>query len=76
VLGDIDTGYLRLTVPRNPNATDVSFFVELTDTLVPSAWSTNGTVVVSNAPALLEVRSSAPVASSAGGFMRLRVSRP
>jgi hypothetical protein len=76
VVGDIDTGYLRLTVPRNPSATDVSFYVELTDALVPSAWSTNGTTVVTNTPALLQVRESAPVSSSAGEFMRLRVSRP
>jgi uncharacterized repeat protein (TIGR01451 family) len=76
VVGDIDTGYLRLTVLRNPNATDVSFYVELTDSLAPSSWSTNGTTVLSNTPTLLQVRDSAPVGSSASGFMRLRVSRP
>jgi uncharacterized repeat protein (TIGR01451 family) len=76
VVGDIDTGYLRLTVPRNPSATDISFYVELSDGLAPSSWSTNGTTVVSNTPALLQVRDNAPVGSSAGGYMRLRVSRP
>ena len=63
-------------MPRNPNATDVSFRVELTDSLAPSSWDTNGTTVVSNTPALLQVRDNAPVSASAGGFMRLRVSRP
>src|SRR2546423_10393175 len=29
VVGDITTGYLRLTVPKNPNATDISFHVEV-----------------------------------------------
>lgn len=76
VVGDIDTGYLRLTVPRNLSATDISFYVELSDGLAPSSWSGNGTTVVSNTPALLQVRDNAPVGSSAGGYMRLRVSRP
>ena len=75
VVGDIETGYLRLTVPRNPGATDISLHVELTEVLGPSSWSTNGTTVVSNTPALLQVRDNAPVGSFAGGFMRLRVSR-
>jgi hypothetical protein len=65
-----------LTVPRNPGATDVSFYVELTDSLAPSSWSTNGTTVVTNTPALLQVRDNIPVGSSDNGFMRLRVSRP
>ena len=76
VVADIDTGYLRLTVPRNPDATDVSFHVELSDSLEPAAWTTNGTIVVSNSPALLQVRENAPVDSSAGRFMRIHVSRP
>jgi uncharacterized repeat protein (TIGR01451 family) len=76
VVGDIDTGYLRLTVPRNPSATDISFHVELSDGLAPFSWSANGTTVVSNTPALLQVRDDAPVSASAGGYMRLCVSRP
>ncbi len=76
VLGSIDSGYLLLTVPKNPNATDISFHVELTDNLAPSSWSTNGTTVISDTPTLLQVRDDAVVGSSAGGFMRLRVSRP
>jgi uncharacterized repeat protein (TIGR01451 family) len=76
VVGDIDTGYLRLTVPRNPSAADISFHVELTGILAPSSWSTNGITVDTDTPALLRVHANAPVASSAGGFMRLRVSRP
>ncbi len=75
VVGDIDTGYLRLTVSRNPNATDISFHVELSDGLAPSSWSTNGTTVISDTPTLLQVRDNATVGASAGGYMRLRVSR-
>ena len=75
VAGDITTGYLRLTAPRNPQATDVSFHVEVTDSLT-AAWSTNGTTVDINTATLLQAHANTPVASSAGGFIRLRVSQP
>ncbi len=75
VTGDISTGYLRLTAPKNPQATDVSFVVEVTDNLT-APWTTNGTTVDVDTATLLEVHANAPVDSSAAGFMRLRVSRP
>jgi hypothetical protein len=75
VAGDIITGYLRLTAPKNPAATDVSFHVEATPTLI-AAWTTNGTTVETNTPTLLRVRSDTPVAAAESGFIRLRVSRP
>jgi len=75
VVGDIRTGYLRLTVPKNPQATDVSFFVEVTANL-KAAWTTNGTTVDINTSTLLRVHDNTPVAGSGGGFIRLRVSRP
>ena len=75
VAGDISTGYLRLTVPKNPQATDVSFHVEVTSDLL-GAWTTNGTTVDVNTATLLQVHEDTPVASSDGGFIRLRVSRP
>ena len=75
VASDISTGYLRLTLPKNPQATDVSFYVEVTDDLT-AAWSTNGTTVDTNTPTLLQVHDNTPIASSAGGFIRLRVTRP
>jgi hypothetical protein len=75
VTGDISTGYLRLTTPRNPDASDVSFVVEATDVLTSSAW-TNSTTVDVNTATLLQVHANAPVATSASGFIRLQVSRP
>ena len=75
VTGDISTGYLRLTTPRNPDASDVSFVVEATDVLTSSAW-TNSTTVDINTATLLQAHADTPVAASAGGFIRLRVSRP
>ena len=75
VVGDISTGYLRLTVPKNPQATDVSFYVEVTDDIM-AAWTTNGTTVDTNTPVLLQVHANTPVVSSVAGFIRLRVTRP
>jgi hypothetical protein len=76
VAGDISTGYLRLTLPKNPDATDVSFHVEVTSDVTTASWTTNGTVVDINTPTELEVHDDTPVNSSSGGFIRLRVSRP
>jgi uncharacterized repeat protein (TIGR01451 family) len=75
VAGDITTGYLRLTVPKNPQATDVSFQVEVTGDLM-GAWTTNGTTVDTDTATLLQAHQNTPVASSEGGFIRLRVRRP
>jgi hypothetical protein len=75
VVGDIATGFLRLTVPKNPQATDVSFFVEVTAN-PKAAWTTNGTTVDINTPTLLRVHDNTPVTGSGAGFIRLRVSRP
>ena len=75
VIGDISTGCLRLTVPRNPNATDVTFLIEVTDNLT-TPWTTNGTTVDQNTPILLQVHDNTPVSSSAADFIRLRITRP
>jgi len=73
--GDIDTGYLRLTVPRNPDATDITFLVEATcDLSVP--FTTNGTTIDQNTPTLLQVHYNTPVNASTNGFIRLHITRP
>src|SRR5439155_7233623 len=40
VVGDITTGHLRLTLPKNPNATDVTFYVEITPILASPSRTT------------------------------------
>jgi hypothetical protein len=75
VLGDISTGFLRLTVPKNPDATDVTFHVEVTSDVMTAVW-TNATTVDVNTATLLQAHDNTPVASSDGAFIRLRVSRP
>ncbi len=75
---DVSTGYLRLTVPRNPNASDVTFTVEVnnTDLTNPGAWASSDTVVDQNTTSLLQVHDSVPMNEAADQFIRLRVTRP
>jgi uncharacterized repeat protein (TIGR01451 family) len=75
VAADIRTGYLRLTLSKNPQATDVSFVVQVKSDLTAD-WTTNGTTIDANTATLLQVHDNLPVASSPGSFIRLRVSRP
>jgi len=76
VVVDISTGFLRLTSPKNPSATDVTFSVEVTDDLTTSSWTTAGTTVDMNTATLLQVHDNTPVSSATSRFIRLRVSRP
>lgn len=76
VVVDISTGFLRLTSPKNPSATDVTFSVEVTDDLTASSWTTNGTTVDVNTTTLLQVHDNTPVSSASNRFIRLHVSRP
>ncbi|HEV2394334.1 MAG TPA: fibronectin type III domain-containing protein [Verrucomicrobiae bacterium] len=71
---DIKTGHLRLTIPRNPKAWDVAFAVEVTsDPANAFSWTTNGTTIEQNTPALLQVHDNAPAPGPAPRFMRLRI---
>ena len=74
---DVSTGYLRLTVPRNANANDVTFSVEVNNSALTneSAWTSSGTVVDQNTTSLLQVHDSVPVSQSNEQFIRLRVTR-
>jgi uncharacterized repeat protein (TIGR01451 family) len=76
VVVDVSTGFLRLTLSKNPNATDVTFYVEVTDDLTASSWTTTGTTVDVNTSTLLQVHDNTPVTSAANRFIRLHVSRP
>ncbi len=65
--------YIRLTAPRNPDATDIGMVVETTSDLSdPGSWTVLDIVIEIDEPALLVVR------DALGGprrFMRLRVTR-
>jgi hypothetical protein len=65
---------LRISVTKNPAATDVEFTVEWTDALTDApAWSSTGLVVEEDTPASLVVRDSVPAASQPARFYRVRL---
>jgi hypothetical protein len=72
---EINSGYLRLTVPRNPAATDVVFLGEVAAS-ASGVWSTNGTTIDSNTPSLFQFHDNTPIGSAFGRFIRLRVGYP
>jgi hypothetical protein len=64
---------LRLTIPRNPLATDVTFTVQVTGNLAdPAAWTTLETRVLPSPPELLVVEDTG---SGASRFIRLKIVR-
>ena len=76
VAEDTSTGYLQLTVPKNPNATDITYSVQVNDDLTNSAgWTTGGTTIIQNSATQLQVRDSVAVGSAPKRFIRLQVSR-
>jgi endonuclease G len=75
VTGDISTGYLRLTAPKNPAATDITYLIELTGDLT-FPFTTNGITIDQNTSTLLQGHDNTPVSTSTNGFMRLHVTRP
>jgi DNA/RNA endonuclease G (NUC1) len=74
VVGDISTGHLRLTAPRNPNATDVTFSGIVSGDLI--TWTTNDTVVDQNTPTVFQIHDGVPVTGGTNRFIRLRITQP
>lgn len=69
--------YLCITIPKNPNATDVTIVVEASGDLAnPNSWSSAGLVVLQNTSTVLQVRDSIPATENAPRFMRARVTKP
>jgi uncharacterized repeat protein (TIGR01451 family) len=73
---DINSGFLRLTAPKNPQATDVTFRVEVTSNPTAPGWTTNGTTVDINSTTALQVHDNTSVGAAAGRYIRLSISRP
>jgi len=67
------SNYLRLTIPKNPAATDVTFIVEASSDLVN--WSSAGLVIETNTSTQLVVRDNVAVSANNKRFMRVRVTR-
>ena len=68
--------YFRLTIPRNPAATDVQYTVEWSTDLAPLSWSTTGLVIEQNTPSLLVVRDSIPIAGQPKRFYHIKFTLP
>lgn len=73
IANDLDSNqYLRLTITKNPNATDVLYSVEVSSDLIN--WSSTPTVILQNTGTVLQVRDTQPMNAANRRFMRLRVS--
>jgi regulation of enolase protein 1 (concanavalin A-like superfamily) len=69
--------YLRLSIPKNPAATDVTFTVEATSDLAnPLSWSSAGLIIETNTSTQLVVRDNVAAGPGVQRFMRIRVARP
>lgn len=67
------TAYLRLSIPRNPAATDLTFTVQTTgDLSLPASWTDADTLIETDTPELLVVRDTQP---SPPRFIRLKVTK-
>lgn len=75
IVNDLDSNqYLRLTITKNPNATDVLYSVEVSSDLIN--WSSTPTVILQNTSTTLQVRDTEVMSSANRRFMRLRVTQP
>ena len=69
--------FLRLTLARNPAATDLAFSIEVTGNLTaPGSWSASGTTIETDTPTLLRARDNTPASSSSPRHIRLKVTSP
>ena len=73
ITNDLDSNqYLRLTITKNPNATDVLYIVEVSSDLLN--WSSTSTVILQNTSTTLQVRDTQAMSAANRRFMRLRIS--
>lgn len=69
--------FLRLTVPKNPDATGIIHTVEATSDLTdPLSWSSAGLVIEVNNATTLRVRDNVPAGPGVIRFLRARVTMP
>ena len=76
LLASVSNRFLRVSVSRNPIATDVQFFLEGTPSLNPLSWGTENTVIDVDIPDRLEGHLTSVIDANLSGFLRLRVTRP
>ncbi len=70
-------GFLKMTVSKNPAATDVTLAIEVTgDLSAPDGWSAAGATVDQNTLTLLRAHDNTPIASAQSRYIRLKITRP
>ncbi len=67
-------GHLRMTVAKNPAATDLALAIEVASDL--AGWNAAETTIEQNTLTLLQAHDNASTAEAARRFIRLQVSRP
>jgi hypothetical protein len=69
-------GHLRMSVARNPAATDVSLTIEVTSDLnSPASWSAADTTIDQNTETTLQAHDNVPISAARVRFIRLNVTR-
>ncbi len=65
--------FLRVTIPKNPSATDATITVEASNELTPGTWSPAGLVTETSTSTMLQVRDNTPLTSASHRFFRVRI---
>ena len=65
--------FLRVTVPKNPLATDITLTVEGSPEISPAIWSASGLVTEQNTATTLVVLDGVPVTGAARRFLKVKV---
>lgn len=69
-------GHLQLTAPKNPNATDITYLVQVTGDLSnSSSWTSNGVTITTNSSTLLQAYDGVATTAAGRRFIRLQISR-
>ena len=78
IIHDLETmgadQYLRLTIPKNSAATNLTYTVEVCGDLAAPSWDAAQTTVETNSATQLSVRDNVRVSSASRRFIRLKVS--
>ncbi len=70
-------GCLRMTVPKNPAATDIQLTIQVSSDLSdPLAWTDTGVMIDHNDPTMLQAHDHVDLSKADSRFIRLKVVRP
>jgi hypothetical protein len=70
-------GYLQISIPRNPNATGITFQLEAKDRLDSEApWSPVEAVVDQSVPTIIRLRDTVPIDGNNARFLRVKIVGP